>query len=265
MTRQAATGPADGPEPLVRVPSQTFDDPAWLRDVERGTRAPEPRARRVWFGQLTALLLGTELRYVCLGKREILRRVYVAVRDPAWGTIPPRSEQVDVRQDPDGFELSADLEHLDGLLDFAWSARVAGSPSVLAFSMAGVCRTDFAYNRIGLCVLLPPAEFAGAAYVATGPAGTVGGTLPDLVGPQLIVGDQILPLFPAFDRLELRLRGDIEIVLDLAGDLFEMEDQRNWTDASFKIYSTPLARPRPQVARRGDRLDQALTLRVRQT
>ena len=28
---------------------------------------------------------------------------------------------------------------------------------------------------------------------------------------------------------------------DFEGDLFEMEDQRNWTDGSFKTYSTPLA------------------------
>ena len=261
--RNGEQGPADNREPATRIPSPAPDGPAWLRSIERGVSAPLPPAQRVWFGPFTALLLGTELRYLCLGEREILRRVHVAVRDPAWGTIPPRSEQVDVRQGPDDFALSADLEHLDGLLDFAWSARVAGSASTLAFSMAGTCRTDFTYNRIGLCALLPAAQYSGAAYVATGPSGTVSGTLPDLVGPQLIVGDQILPLFPAFDRLEFRLRGDIEIVLELSGDLFEMEDQRNWTDASFKIYSTPLARPRPQVARRGDRLDQALTLRIR--
>ena len=29
------------------------------------------------------------------------------------------------------------------------------------------------------------------------------------------------------------------------GDIFEMEDQRNWTDASYKIYSTPLRLPFP--------------------
>ena len=29
------------------------------------------------------------------------------------------------------------------------------------------------------------------------------------------------------------------------GDVFEMEDQRNWTDASFKTYCTPLRQPFP--------------------
>ena len=37
------------------------------------------------------------------------------------------------------------------------------------------------------------------------------------------------------------------------GDVFEMEDQRNWTDASYKTYSTPLERPFPVVVPDGAR------------
>ena len=35
------------------------------------------------------------------------------------------------------------------------------------------------------------------------------------------------------------------------GDLWEMEDQRNWTDASYKTYSTPLRLPYPVEIQRG--------------
>jgi hypothetical protein len=51
--------------------------------------------------------------------------------------------------------------------------------------------------------------------------------------------------------------------LQFEGDVFEMEDQRNWTDASFKTYSTPLRLPLPVVVERGTRIDQSVTLRVR--
>ena len=38
------------------------------------------------------------------------------------------------------------------------------------------------------------------------------------------------------------------------GEWFEMEDQRNWSDASFKTYSTPLSRALPApIWRRGTR------------
>ena len=37
----------------------------------------------------------------------------------------------------------------------------------------------------------------------------------------------------------------LQNVLTMRGDIFEMEDQRNWSDASFKTYCTPLALPFP--------------------
>jgi hypothetical protein len=48
--------------------------------------------------------------------------------------------------------------------------------------------------------------------------------------------------------------------LDLEGDVFETEDQRNWTDASFKTYSTPLALPFPVPLAVGDRVHQTVRL-----
>ncbi len=46
------------------------------------------------------------------------------------------------------------------------------------------------------------------------------------------------------------------------GDLFEMEDQRNWTDASFKTYSTPLRIPYPVEVTPGQEIRQAVTIEV---
>ena len=37
----------------------------------------------------------------------------------------------------------------------------------------------------------------------------------------------------------------------MEGDAFEMEDQRNWADASFKTYVRPLSKPRPYVIAKG--------------
>ena len=51
--------------------------------------------------------------------------------------------------------------------------------------------------------------------------------------------------------------------LHLEGDIFEMEDQRNWTDASFKTFSTPLRIPYPVEIGQGTRIRQAVTLALR--
>jgi D-apionolactonase len=46
------------------------------------------------------------------------------------------------------------------------------------------------------------------------------------------------------------------------GDTFEMEDQRNWTDASYKTYVRPLALPWPYTLGNGEPLDQSVSLTV---
>ena len=42
-----------------------------------------------------------------------------------------------------------------------------------------------------------------------------------------------------------------------------MEDQRNWTDASYKTYSTPLRLPYPVEIQEGDRVWQRVTIEAR--
>ena len=63
--------------------------------------------------------------------------------------------------------------------------------------------------------------------------------MPLEIGPQVFERGVYWPLFPSVDELELTMRDDVELELLFEGDLFEMEDQRNWTDASFKTYCTP--------------------------
>ncbi|MDH5540171.1 MAG: hypothetical protein OEY03_12275, partial [Rhizobacter sp.] len=47
----------------------------------------------------------------------------------------------------------------------------------------------------------------------------------------------------------------------MEGDTFEMEDHRNWTDASFKTYVRPLARPWPYTLPAGEAVEQSISVR----
>jgi len=49
-----------------------------------------------------------------------------------------------------------------------------------------------------------------------------------------------------------------------AGDIFQMEDQRNWTDATFKTFCTPLDLPCPIEIRQGARVSQRIILSVQE-
>src|SRR5206468_7228024 len=111
----------------------------------------------------------------------------------------------------------------------------------------------------GLCVLHPP-QFAGGRYEAKTPEGWIEGSLDRMIAPQL-PGEHGFgePLFPAFEQLILRREDGFGVHLELSGDLFEFEDQRNWGDASYKTYSTPLHLG-PQIAEPGQMIEQQVAI-----
>ncbi len=55
---------------------------------------------------------------------------------------------------------------------------------------------------------------------------------------------------------------DVWFTTEFGGDIFEMEDQRNWTDASYKTFSTPLRLPYPVQVAAGTPIIQTLRLSV---
>jgi hypothetical protein len=99
---------------------------------------------------------------------------------------------------------------------------------------------DMLYSRIGFCVLHPYRETRGRPYRARTPDGDISGEFPHLIGPQRFEGGTYHPLFPSFDRLEIDLEAGGTVQFEFEGDLWEDEDQRNWTDASFKTYCSPI-------------------------
>src|SRR6185295_8626441 len=53
-----------------------------------------------------------------------------------------------------------------------------------------------------------------------------------------------------------------KVTCRMEGDTFEMEDQRNWMDASYKTYVRPLSQPWPYTLAPGAKLDQRVTLTI---
>jgi hypothetical protein len=223
-----------------------------------------PERRTVRAGPLTAELEGPDLRYVRARGVEIVRRLYAAVRDQNWGTVPPQLSNVELQAADDRFSLRFDARCVDDALgvDVSWHGELAGGPdATLTCTFDGTANVACRYNRIGWCVL-HPAEHAGRPFAARSPEAAVEDQLPAEIGPQLIVNGLPAPLFPAFDGLELDLGGGVSTRFEFEGDLFEMEDQRNWTDASFKTYSTPLSLGFPHEAAAGQRFRQSVRITV---
>jgi len=63
-----------------------------------GSAAPLPDLQTLRAGPVTMLLDGVDLRYLRLGDTELVRRVYVAVRDVDWDTVPATVSGLQVEQ-----------------------------------------------------------------------------------------------------------------------------------------------------------------------
>lgn len=184
---------------------------------------------------------------------ELVRGVQFLLRDAAWNTPPLAIREYAATGDGgsasatwaghiacDGgevrFELSVWLE--------AWLLRVG---------VQAVTTGSVLVNRVGF-VVLHPAKLAGSGLRVIHADGAEETTIfPKLVAPHQ----------PAFDIREMRYGTAVGSAVTIAfeGDVFEMEDQRNWTDDSYKTYSRPLALPRPFELRPGISLRQSVTFK----
>jgi D-apionolactonase len=219
--------------------------------------------RGLRFGSFLVDFVDGDLRYLRCGDRELVRRVYVAVRDVNWGTTPGVLRDVVVDRREDGFRVTFAARHEDAEIDFEWMGTIEGRPDgTLSYTMDGVMHGDARYCRIGLCVLHPIDGHRDARWTARTQRGPAAGTLPRITAPQPFEGGVWHALTPPFDALTLRLEDGTEVRASFEGDLFELEDQRNWTDNSFKTYCTPIGLGYPHAASAGQAFRQAVTFSV---
>lgn len=207
-------------------------------------------------GPLSAVFDRGELRWIRLGSREVLRGIYVALRAPGWVTLPPRLSGLYLEAGSDRFRIRFTAVHRREGTHFEWQGSMDGEPDgTIRFAMDGVAHTRFLRNRIGLCVLHPIEECAGEPCVVE----RVDGRSEPMTFPRLVAPHQ-----PFLDVRAIRhqLGPGLEAEVRLEGDTFETEDQRNWSDASFKTYSTPLTLPFPVEVAPGTRIAQSVTLRL---
>ena len=215
---------------------------------------PDPVPLRA--GPLTVLFDEGDLRCVSLDGRELLRRVYVAVRDRNWDTAAAALTDVQVIAGADHFRVTYRAQHRDGDIAFAWDAEITGdADGRFRFTMSGEALASFLRNRIGFCVLHPLEGCVGRACRVEHTDGSVTeGEFPRFISPHQPFFDIRAVSHPVRNGMWMQVRFE--------GDVFEMEDHRNWTDASFKTYCTPLRLPFPVRVEAGERVAQAVTVEL---
>ncbi len=221
-----------------------------------GTEEPVPETPLLRAGPLEASFDAGNLRHIKLGGREAIRAISYIVRDRNWGTYNPEITNLKIDQGAAGFRVSYDAVCSDDAQSFVYRAVIAADEQGnLSFTADGEAQTDFTTNRTGFVVLHPVDGVSGAPVEVLHVDGTVERSrFPELIDPTCPFQD--------IRALTHEVLPGVRVACRMEGDTFEMEDQRNWMDASYKTYVRPLALPWPYTIERGQRFTQSVSLSV---
>jgi len=121
------------------------------------------------------------------------------------------------------------------------------------YRVSGAPPQELKTCRTGICVL-HPAHLAGQPVQIRHDDGrTTDDRFPERIKPD----------WPFRDVVGMRhpIGPGLGVDLTLAGIVFETEDQRNWSDASYKTYCRPQHQPFPYVIPAGETVDHRVTVR----
>lgn len=222
-----------------------------------GTSEREPESRTLAAGDLAVTLQDGNLRTLRLRGHEVLRGIAFLVRDRDWGTCNATIADLAVKETEDGFSVTyrARFTAPSGAnLDCA--IAISGTPQGVTFSADCVSDADFETARAGFVVLHPVVGVAGEPVeVRHGDGSVERARWPERIEPW--------QPFKDIAAITHRVAPGIEATTEFAGDTFEMEDQRNWTDGSYKTYVRPLALPWPYLVPKNVPFRQEISVDIR--
>jgi len=197
------------------------------------------------------------LRRIEFGGCEVVRLIDYPIRDADWGTLPTVTTYEQILGGGRGFRR--EFRTADGGIAGSFQADLsddaAGVRLVVELDLSA--SREVVVNRAGFVVLHPLKGVVGEELRVGRPDGSDRYVrFPELISPSQ----------PVKDILSLSNRvGGVDVSIAFEGDVFEMEDQRNWTDASFKTYCRPLALPRPYRLAAGETVRQRIVVTLTRT
>jgi len=221
-----------------------------------GTDVPDGKRRELRAGPISAVFDSGALRYIRYHGEEVLRGIAYIARDKNWGTYAPAIENLRVRQNKDGFSIGYEAICKDTDQAIRYAAKIdASSDGTLKFSAEATPLSDFLTNRTGFVVLHPLAGTVGRPVEVV----HTDGKKDKRKFPKFISPGQ--PIFEIRSLTHEPIPG-VAVTVLMEGNKFEMEDHRNWMDASYKTYVCSLLDPWPYTLEKGKSFSQSVTLSV---
>ena len=212
--------------------------------------------RKLVAGSLTLEYSDGSLWNISNGSEEIIRRIYLVFQDINW-TSRPFVIKDEVWQIADrSFSAKIKAQGSHDAKDLSVELVITGSETgEITYGFSASTKVSFMRNRLGLCLLHPVAGLAGRECKLTKADGAIEESkFPDSISP-----DQP---FLNLSGISHQLQSGQVVSVKFAGEIFETEDHRNWSDASYKTYCTPISLPFPAQVTPGETLSQNITISI---
>jgi len=205
-------------------------------------------------GPLTLEYSEGSLWNVCLGGEEAIRRIYLVFQDVNWTSRPFEILEEKWNIADDHFSADLELRGSNDAENFHAKLQIVGSSAgEIKYGFSGSSTADFMRNRLGLCLLHPIANLAGKSCKLI------------LSGGTKIISEFPIDISPSqpfknLSGISHTLNNGQTLEVKFKGEVFETEDHRNWSDASYKTYCTPMELPFPVEVSKGDQIAQEVTI-----
>ena len=212
--------------------------------------------RKLFAGPLTLEYSEGSLWNISNGSEEIIRRIYLVFQDINW-TSRPFVIKDEIWQIADrSFSAKIKAQGSHDAKDLSVELEITGSESgEITYGFSASTAVSFMRNRLGLCLLHPVAGLAGRECELTKADGAVEiSRFPDAISPN--------QPFLNLSGISHKLQSGQVVSVNFKGEIFESEDHRNWSDASYKTYCTPISLPFPAQVTPGETLSQKITISI---
>ncbi len=215
-----------------------------------------PDTTQVTHGGFTLDLARDAIRNITYDGAQIIDLLYTAIRPLDWSTLAPDEHSEDIQIIGNDCVISI-TDSFTGVMTSQTRVTLSsGNAFSVAYELHGL--TEYSVNRWGICFCLNTAEWMGSAVLSLGNRYS----LMEDIAPQRAVDGVIQGLFPPSSELHF-VAPDMRFIKALSsGKVLEAEDQRNWTDNTFKIYSGSLSEPRPYKVTAGSHWNQSVEFEV---
>ena len=189
---------------------------------------------------------------------EVFRRIYLVFQDINWTSRPFIIENEEWQIDAKSFSAKIQMQGTHDAQNFSVDLLITGSErGEISYGFSGTTTETFLKNRLGLCLLHPVDHLAGRNCHLIRPDGSI----EESQFPVNISPDQP---FLSLAGIRHELKSGMKATVRFEGEIFETEDHRNWSDASYKTYCTPISLPFPASIEVGVPVKQSINISLSQ-